>query len=54
MYLDFAEERAEEGIPHYMKDWRALLIQFLKFNRKQLLTGSGKVKKEVTGAFAQK
>jgi hypothetical protein len=54
MYLDFAEERAEEGIPLYMKDWRALLDEFLKFNRKQLLTDSGKVKKEVADAFAQK
>jgi hypothetical protein len=25
MYLDSAEERAEEGIPLYIKDWRAML-----------------------------
>lgn len=54
MYLDFAEERAEEGIPLYMKDWRSLLDEFLKFNRKEVLSNAGKVKKEIAEAFAQK
>lgn len=54
MYLDFAEERAEEGVPLYMKDWRPLLDEFLKFNRKEILNNAGKVKKEVADAFAQK
>jgi len=54
MYLDFAEDRAEEGIPLYMKDWRSLLDEFLKFNRKQILNNAGRVKKEIAEAFAQK
>ena len=54
MYLDFAEERAEEGVPLYMKDWRSLLDEFLKFNRKAILSNAGKVKKEIAEAFAQK
>lgn len=54
MYLDFAEERAEEGVPLYMKDWRSLLDEFLKFNRKAILGNAGKVKKEIAEAFAQK
>ncbi|OGS06951.1 MAG: hydroxyacid dehydrogenase [Elusimicrobia bacterium RIFOXYA12_FULL_51_18] len=54
MYLDFAEERAEEGVPLYMKDWRSLLDEFLKFNRKAILSNAGKVKKEIAEAFALK
>lgn len=54
MYLDFAEERAEEGVPLYMKDWRSLLDEFLKFNRKAILGNAGRVKKEIAEAFAQK
>jgi hypothetical protein len=54
MYLDFAEERAEEGVPLYMKDWRSLLDEFLKFNRKAILSNAGKVRKEIAEAFAVK
>ena len=54
MYLDFAEERAEEGVPLYMKDWRSLLDEFLKFNRKAILSNAGKVKAEIAEAFALK
>lgn len=54
MYLDFAEERAEEEVPLYMKDWRFLLDEFLKFNRKSILSNAGKVKAEIAEAFALK
>lgn len=36
MYLDYAEEQAERGIPITMHDWAHKLNAFLKFNDKEI------------------
>ena len=37
LYLDFAELQAEEHRPMYMKDWIAILDDFLRISRKDIL-----------------
>jgi len=37
MYLDYAEDQAENKIPMTMQDWKEKLDVFLKFNNKELL-----------------
>jgi len=54
MYLDYAEDQAENGIPMTMKDWAEKLNVFLQFNNKQLLQDFGKVKAEIAKTFAEK
>jgi hypothetical protein len=53
MYLDYAEDQAERGIPMTMKDWAEKLNVFLKFNDKDLLKGLGKVSAEIAKSFAE-
>jgi hypothetical protein len=53
MYLDYAEDQAERGIPMTMKDWATKLNAFLKFNERDLLDHPGKVSAEVAKAFAE-
>lgn len=43
MYLDYAELQAIEEHSMTMKDWIKELNYFLKMNRKDILTGSGKI-----------
>ena len=43
LYLDFAEMRAEEHRPMYMKDWINILDDFLRISRKDILTHAGKI-----------
>jgi hypothetical protein len=43
MYLDHAEEMAKEHIPMHMSDWKDALDEFLKFERKDILQGPGKI-----------
>lgn len=43
MYLDHAEEMANEGIPMHMSDWKKVLDEFLKFERKDILNGPGQI-----------
>ena len=52
MYLDYAEDQAENGIPMTMKDWSGKLNAFLQFNEKEILENSGKVTAEIAKAFA--
>lgn len=47
MYLDYAEDMARQQIPMYMKDWAEALDNFLKFNRRELLTHAGKISREL-------
>ncbi|MDD2509914.1 MAG: virulence RhuM family protein [Syntrophomonas sp.] len=47
MYLDYAEDMARQQIPMYMKDWVEALDNFLKFNRRELLTHAGKISREL-------
>jgi hypothetical protein len=42
-YFDIAEVRAMEHEPMYMKDWLLQLDDFIKLNRKEILTHAGKV-----------
>jgi len=53
MYLDYAEDQAEMGIPMTMKDWAEKLNAFLKFNRREVLDNPGKVTSEIAKAFAE-
>lgn len=53
MYLDYAEDQAERGIPMTMKDWASKLDAFLQFNQRDLLDHPGKVSAEIAKAFAE-
>ena len=53
MYLDYAEDQAERGMPMTMHDWAAKLNAFLQFNERDLLDHPGKVSAEVAKAFAE-
>jgi len=53
MYLDYAEDQAERGIPMTMADWAGKLDAFLQFNQRDLLEHPGKVTAEIAKAFAQ-
>ena len=53
MYLDYAEDQAEKGIPMTMNDWAAKLNAFLQFNEKDVLENLGKVTAEIAKSFAE-
>jgi hypothetical protein len=53
MYLDYAEDQAERGIPMTMADWAKKLDAFLQFNERDLLEKPGKVSTEIAKAFAE-
>ncbi len=53
MYLDYAEDQAERGIPMTMRDWVTKMNAFLQFNERDLLGHPGKVTAEVAKAFAE-
>ena len=53
MYLDYAENQAEKGIPMTMKDWAEKLNAFLKFNDADILENAGKVTAEIAKQFAE-
>lgn len=53
MYLDYAEDQAENGIPMTMNDWATKLNAFLKFNDKEILENFGKVTAEIARSFAE-
>ena len=53
MYLDYAEDQAEKGIPMTMKDWSDKLNVFLQFNEKDILNNAGKISAEVAKQFAE-
>lgn len=52
LYLDFAELQAEEHRPMYMKDWIAILDDFLRVSRKDILTHAGRVSAQLAKAKA--
>ena len=52
LYLDFAELQAEEHRPMYMKDWIAILDDFLRISRKDILTHAGRVSAQLAKAKA--
>lgn len=53
MYLDYAEDQAEQGIAMKMQDWAGKLDAFLQFNQKEILHDSGKVTAEIAKALAE-
>jgi hypothetical protein len=53
MYLDYAENQAERGIPMIMSDWAEKLNAFLKFNDAEILANAGKVTAEIAKSFAE-
>lgn len=52
LYLDFAELQAEEHRPMYMKDWIAILDDFLRISRKDILTHAGSISAKLAKAKA--
>ncbi len=53
MYLDYAEDQAQRGIPMTMEDWSKKLNAFLKFNEREILNDPGKVTAEMAKQFAE-
>ena len=53
MYLDYAEDQAEQNIPMTMQDWSSKLNVFLRFNNRELLDNPGKVTQEIAKSFAE-
>ena len=53
MYLDYAEDQAERGVPMTMADWAKKLDAFLQFNERDLLDHPGKVTAEIAQAHAE-
>ncbi len=53
MYLDYAEDQANNKKIMYMEDWVKKLDAFLQFNEKDILTNNGKVSAEIAKAFAE-
>ena len=54
MYLDYAEDQAEQGNVMTMKDWAEKLNAFLQFNQKEILQNAGKVTAAIAKTFAEK
>ena len=52
LYLDFAELQAKSHTPMYMKDWIAILDDFLRISRKDILTHAGRVSAQLAKAKA--
>ncbi len=53
MYLDYAEDQAERGIPMTMEDWANKLNAFLQFNERDILENPGKVSQAIAKSFAE-
>jgi hypothetical protein len=53
MYLDYAEDQAERGIPMTMEDWANKLNAFLQFNERDILDNPGTVSQEIAKSFAE-
>ena len=53
MYLDYAEDQAEQGNVMTMKDWAEKLNAFLQFNQKDILQNTGKVTATIAKEFAE-
>ena len=53
MYLDYAEEQAENRKPITMQQWAEKLDAFMQFNERDLLTYPGTVEAEVAKRLAE-
>lgn len=54
MWLDFAEDQTKRRKQVFLNDWETRLDDFLRFNDREVLAGSGKVKKTSADASAVK
>lgn len=54
MWLDFAEDQAERRKQVFMSDWERKLDEFLKFNDRKVLTGSGKVSSKAAQGYVSR
>lgn len=54
MYLDYAENQAERGIPMKMADWADKLDAFLQFNEYEILDNPGKISAAAAKKIAEK
>jgi len=54
MYLDYAEDQAEQERAMTMKAWIAKLDSFLKFNKKEILSNAGAVSHETAVVHAER
>src|SRR5665648_734949 len=54
MYLDYAEDQAERGIPMTMDDWALKINAFLQFNQRDILDNPGIISAEFAKAFAER
>jgi hypothetical protein len=52
MYLDYAEDQVRRRRPLHMRDWRARLDAFLKFNERDILEHAGRVAMEIAQELA--
>ena len=53
MYLDYAEDQAERGVPMSMEDWAKRLNAFLQFNEREVFDNPGRVTAEIAKSFAE-
>lgn len=53
MWLDFAEDQARRRQQVFLRDWQDKLDQFLQFNDREVLQGTGKVSKKTADEKAQ-
>ena len=53
MYLDYAEDQAERGIPMTMQDWETRLNRFITATDREILQDAGKVTAEIARAHAE-
>lgn len=54
MYIDYAEDQAEQQQLMHMNDWEEKLALFLKFNGREVLTHAGKISNEIAMELANK
>jgi len=54
MFLDFAEDQAQRRKQIFMRDWRAKLDDFLRFNERAVLPDAGRVTREEADRKAEK
>ncbi|OJA03834.1 cell filamentation protein Fic, partial [Bathymodiolus thermophilus thioautotrophic gill symbiont] len=52
MYLDYAEDQAEKGVPMTMYDWSEKLNAFLRFNDREVLEDCGQITAAIAKSFA--
>lgn len=54
MYLDYAEDQAQQHKVMHMKDWEEKLNLFLQFNGREVLTNAGKISSQLAHELAYK